>query len=101
MTEQGKNDKYIKCSKCRCKYINDDEHIKADFGYSRLNGQYKTCITCRSKRKTQRDQPHRKENDKTYYENNKEQILEYGKQYYLKQKLLYVMCVVQTLHDHI
>ena len=36
MAEQGKIDKYIKCSKCRCKYINDEEHIKADFGYTRL-----------------------------------------------------------------
>ena len=32
MAEQNGEDTYIKCSKCRCKYINDDEHIKADFG---------------------------------------------------------------------
>ena len=50
MTEPSEADKYIKCSKCRCKYINDTEHIKNDFGYNRLNERYKTCVTCRDKR---------------------------------------------------
>ena len=49
MTEQDSKDKYIKCSKCKCKYINDDDHIKTDFGYSRLNERYKTCVKCREK----------------------------------------------------
>ena len=49
MTEPSEADKYIKCSKCRCKYINDDEHIKRDFGYSRLEERFKTCAKCRSK----------------------------------------------------
>ena len=49
MAEQSGEDKYIKCSKCKCKYINDDEHIKADFGYNRLNQRYKTCVKCRTK----------------------------------------------------
>ena len=53
MTEQSGDDKYIKCSKCKCKYINNDEHIKTDFGYNRLNKQYKTCMKCKTKtRKT-------------------------------------------------
>jgi hypothetical protein len=43
--------KYIKCSKCKCKYINDDEHIKSDFGFNRLNKIFKTCVKCRSKNK--------------------------------------------------
>ena len=34
---------YTKCSACKCKYINDDEHIKKDFGFNRLEVQYKTC----------------------------------------------------------
>ena len=51
MTEQQGNDKYIKCSSCKCKYINDDEHIKTDFGYNRLNERFKTCVTCREKGK--------------------------------------------------
>ena len=51
MTEQGEADKYIKCSKCRRKYLNDDEHIKNEFGYNRLNERYKTCVTCRHKKK--------------------------------------------------
>ena len=49
MTEQDSKDKYIKCSKCKFKYINDDNHIKADFGYNRLNERFKTCVKCRTK----------------------------------------------------
>ena len=44
MTEEGKNDKYIICSKCRPKYINDEEHISNDFGYTRFEMRYKTCV---------------------------------------------------------
>ena len=36
MTEEDKNDRYTICSKCRSKYINDEEHINNDFGYTRL-----------------------------------------------------------------
>ena len=49
MTEQHGEEKYMKCSQCKCKYINDDEHINTDFGYNRLNKQYKTCVKCRNK----------------------------------------------------
>ena len=28
------------------KSIDDDEHIKTDFGYDRLNIRYKTCVKC-------------------------------------------------------
>ena len=49
MSEQCNADKYIKCSKCRCKYINDDEHIKNDFEYNRLNERFKCCVKCRNK----------------------------------------------------
>ena len=53
MAEQHGEDKYIKCSKCTCKYINDDNHIKNGFGYDRLNERFKTCTKCRTKtRKT-------------------------------------------------
>ena len=47
MTEQQGSDKYIKCSSCKCKYVNDDDHIKNNFGYNRLNERFKTCVTCR------------------------------------------------------
>ena len=50
MTEQSETEKYIKCSKCRCKYINDVEHIKTDLGYNRLNEKFKTCVKCRTNR---------------------------------------------------
>ena len=49
MTEQRGEDKYIKCSKCKCKYINDDNHIRTDFGFNRLNERFKTCTKCRNK----------------------------------------------------
>ena len=53
MAEECGDDKYITCSKCKCKYINDDENIEKDFGYNRLNERYKTCVKCRTKtRKT-------------------------------------------------
>ncbi len=51
MSEQVGHEQYIKCSGCKCKYINDDEHIKNDFGYNRLNVQYKCCVKCRNKKK--------------------------------------------------
>ena len=41
------NNKYIICSKCHMKFINDDENIKKDFGYNRLNERYKNCVKCR------------------------------------------------------
>ena len=47
MTEEDKNDKYIICSKCRSKCINDKEHINNVFGYTRLEMRYKTCVKCR------------------------------------------------------
>ena len=51
MTEQREADEYIKCSKCRSKYTSDDEHIKSDFGFNRLNKIFKTCVKCRSTNK--------------------------------------------------
>ena len=51
MTDNNSNDKYIKCSRCRCKYINDDEHIDQDFGYSRLGERFKNCVKCRDTNK--------------------------------------------------
>ena len=47
MAEVCGEGKYIKCSKCKCKYINDEEHIRNDFGYNRLNVRYKCCMKCR------------------------------------------------------
>ena len=55
MTEQNGCDKYIRCSVCKCKYINDDSHIKDDFGYNRLGERYKTCGKCRGKNQKYRE----------------------------------------------
>ena len=49
MTEQDSKDKYIKCSRCKSKYLNDDESISKEFRYNRLNERYKTCVKCRSR----------------------------------------------------
>ena len=46
--ETESNNKYVNCSKCHMKFINDDEHITADFGYNRLNIRYQQCVTCRT-----------------------------------------------------
>ena len=48
MAEQNEQNKYIKCKGCKCKYINDEEHIKQDFGYIRLGEQLKSCVNCRN-----------------------------------------------------
>ena len=46
-TEAEGNNNYISCSKCKTKFANDDEHIKNDFGYNRLNIRYTNCVKCR------------------------------------------------------
>ena len=45
---------YINCSICHMKCINDDEHIKTEFGYTRLNIRYTHCVKCRSKQSEHR-----------------------------------------------
>ena len=52
MAEEGKDDKYIRCSKCRSKSINDEEHTSKDVGYTRLEERYKTCVKCRARQYT-------------------------------------------------
>ena len=79
MTEEGKNDKYIICSDCRSKSINDEEHINKDFGYTMLEMRYKTCVKCRARQIIKNKTYHEKHPE--YYEENKERILEYNKQY--------------------
>ena len=70
MDEESKEtliDKYIKCSKCNCKYNNDEESIKTYFGYNRLKERYKTCCKCRNKSNQYlNDNPHQKEYHKQY-----------------------------------
>ena len=86
MTEEGKNDKYIICSKCRSKYINDEEHINKDFGYTRLEERYKTCVRCRARNKINcktysEKHPEKSEKAKEHYEANKDYLKEQNKQY--------------------
>ena len=58
-------DGYVKCSACKCVY----ENIKTDFGFDRLGEQYKTCVTCRTKKKECRDKDlvKAREYDRIYY----------------------------------
>ena len=72
MTEENNKDQYVICSNCRCKNINDEEHINKDLGYTRLEERYKTCVKCRAKHKIK---------CKTYYDNHKEELKEYSKKY--------------------
>ena len=74
MTEQSGNDNYIKCTNCKCKYINDDEHIKTDFGYNRLNERHKTCVKCRERNKRNHNTQHNQERRKQYYQDNKNRL---------------------------
>ena len=72
MTEEPDKDKYIICSDCKGKYINDEEHISKDFGYTRLEDRYKTCVKCRASKKNRSNK---------YYEKHKEELIEYSKKY--------------------
>ena len=51
MTEQGDDNKYITCSRCVRKFINDDDHTKNEFGYNRLEERFETCVQCRDKKR--------------------------------------------------
>ena len=79
MTEPSEADKYIKCSKCRCKYHNNDDNIKSDFGYTRLGERYKTCIKCRKTRLDNYDKykEYANEYGQQYYKDHREQVLAY------------------------
>jgi hypothetical protein len=60
---------YIVCSRCHMKFVIDDEHIKTDFGYNRLNIRCKNCVTCRT---FNREEP-------KHWEDVEQQIETYGR----------------------
>ena len=76
MTEEDNNDKYIICSKCISKHINDEDHINKYLGYTILEMRYKTCVRCRAINNN---------NCKTYSEH----ILKITKEYYDKEERKY------------
>ena len=100
MTEQGKNDKYIKCSRCRMKYHNNDDSIKQHFGYNRLDERFKICMKCRQYKLDNREKilQQGRERWKEYYEENKSEILEKDQKYienhkdYLQQSIACDSC---------
>ena len=72
MAEQNMDDKYIKCSRCVRKFINDDDHLKNDSGYNRLEERFKTCVQCRENNCNMNSYISYKE----YYRNNRDALLE-------------------------
>ena len=40
-SEADSSNKYAICSRCKIKFINDDDNIKTDSGYNRLKERYK------------------------------------------------------------
>ena len=55
-------EKYVYCGSCRVKYHNNEDSIKENFGYNRLNERFRSCIKCRKSRRG-------------YYDNNREEVL--------------------------
>ena len=49
MATGNDSDKYVKCAMCKCKYINDEEHLEKAFGYNRLKERFKCCVKCRNR----------------------------------------------------
>ena len=92
MTQNESNTVYLFCSGCSKKYINDEEHIKQDFGYNRLNIRYKSCVQCQARYAKHREshKEERREHAKQYYYDNKDEILskkkEYREQHYEEQQ---------------
>ena len=83
MTEQGNDNKYINCSRCKMKYHNTDDSIKQHFGYNRLDERYKVCVKCRQYKLDNRAYILEKgrERGKEYYYENHEALLAKNKQY--------------------
>ena len=81
---------YVYCVRCSCKCVEDDEHIQTMFGLNKNNQRFKLCVKCREKIKHNRNQPHRKEQMKEYYNSRAEYKQEYNKQHYLKTRHEYL-----------
>ena len=83
MAEQSEANKYITCSKCRCKYHNNADNIKSDFGFTRLGERYKTCVKCRTTRldNYEKCKEHANAYHKKYYTYHREQLLAYQREY--------------------
>ena len=86
MTEENRDDKYIKCARCKCKFLNGEDNITKDFGYNRLNERFKTCVKCRTKSNTYQQQPKMKEYAKRYNEEHKDHLKEYRQTHLEKRK---------------
>jgi hypothetical protein len=64
MADEDTENKYVKCSRCRMKYHNNNDDINEYFGYNRLGERFKTCVKC-----------------KQYKIDNREWILQHGREY--------------------
>ena len=81
MTDNNEVERYIKCSKCKLKYKNNDIDIAHDFGYNRLNEQFKTCFICRNKQKKKREDSKKEIKDEHYDEIDRELRYKYEEEF--------------------
>ena len=88
MAEISNDDKYSKCSRCKMKYHNHDEHINKDFGFNRLNERFKTCMRCRQYKLDNRELilQQGRERAKEYYDSNRDKELARKEEYYEDNK---------------
>ena len=103
MAEPSEESKCIQCNKCCWKNINDDAHIKQDFGNNRLEERFKTCVKCRETRKniiSERMKEYHKQyfqEHKEYYQENTRSIVIYN----LIKKLMTITNVVQDAIEYL
>ena len=82
----SETDTYIKCSKCRLKYKNNNVDIAHDFGYNRLNEQFKTCFICRDKGKKRREDSKKGITHEHYDEIDRELRYKYEEEFKIKSQ---------------
>ena len=70
MAQEENKPMCLYCSSRGKKYINDDEHIKQDFGYNRLSIRYRSCGQCQARYAKHRESHTeiRRESAEQYYE---------------------------------
>ena len=74
----------IICSKCKCKYNNDENTILTEFGYNNKHERFKTCKSC--KRQSASYRRSHTEEIKNYNRLNQYAKQQHNKQYWLDHK---------------
>ena len=86
MTDIVEEKQYIYCVRCSNTCLRNDEDIQKCFGFNKNNQRFKLCAKCRERIKHNRNQPHRKEQQKEYYNSRAEHYKEYRQQRYLNTR---------------